>query len=155
MTVDPAATKWHHENAERTYFFCSERCMKKFAADPAQYLSSQTSKIPTASLNHTGRKTLAAPTRGVVYTCPMHPEIRQPAAGPCPICGMAVEPVIGLQAQAAAPAAEYFCPMDPDIVQDHPGACPKCGMALQARSLAFAAGGDLPNPELTDMTRRF
>jgi Cu+-exporting ATPase len=47
---------------------------------------------------------------------------------------------------------EYFCPMHPEIVSEHPGSCPKCGMALEPRTVTADEG---PNPELTDMTRRF
>jgi Cu+-exporting ATPase len=54
---------------------------------------------------------------------------------------------------AGAPGAtEYFCPMDPEVVSDRPGSCPKCGMALEPRTLSADEG---PNPELTDMSRRF
>jgi len=84
-----------------------------------------------------------------LYTCPMHPEIRQPGPGNCPKCGMALEPEIP-SLPTAAPA-EYTCPMHPEIVRDAPGACPICGMALEPK---VAASTD-ENPELVDMTRRF
>ncbi len=83
------------------------------------------------------------------YTCPMHPEVRQPGPGACPKCGMALEPV------TVAPRAartEYVCPMHPQIVRPEPGSCPICGMALEPRA-ASAEEGD--NPELADMSRRF
>ncbi|OLC15442.1 MAG: copper-translocating P-type ATPase [Candidatus Rokubacteria bacterium 13_1_40CM_69_27] len=87
-------------------------------------------------------------TQGRVYTCPMHPEVRQPGPGSCPKCGMALEPV-----GAPEPAArtEYVCPMHPQIVRSAPGSCPICGMALEPRT----ATGDEENAELKDMTRRF
>src|SRR5262245_13633101 len=47
---------------------------------------------------------------------------------------------------------KYTCPMHPEVVQDHPGACPKCGMALEPMAPSLEEG---PNPELTDMSRRF
>ncbi len=47
---------------------------------------------------------------------------------------------------------EYFCPMDPEVVSNRPGSCPKCGMALQPRTVTLQEG---PNPELSDMSRRF
>ncbi len=83
------------------------------------------------------------------YTCPMHPEVRQPGPGACPKCGMALEP-----ATVAAPAArtEYVCPMHPEIVRSEPGACPKCGMALEPRVASEEEG---PSRELVDMSRRF
>ena len=83
------------------------------------------------------------------YTCPMHPEVRQPAPGSCPTCGMALERVT-----PAPPAArtEWTCPMHPEIVRDGPGSCPICGMALEPRSVSLE---EEDNPELRDMTRRF
>ncbi len=83
-----------------------------------------------------------------IYTCPMHPEIRQGAPGACPRCGMTLEPV-----GVAAPRAgiEWVCPMHPEIVRDQPGACPICGMALEPRT----AMGEEENLELGQMSRRF
>src|SRR5262249_57034597 len=82
MSVDPQATPHRHEHAGHTYFFCSDRCRTKFAAAPAHYLKSE----PAA-------KQEPVP-EGTIYTCPMHPEIRQPGPGHCPICGMALEPLV-------------------------------------------------------------
>ncbi|PYN92359.1 MAG: cadmium-translocating P-type ATPase [Candidatus Rokuibacteriota bacterium] len=84
-----------------------------------------------------------------MYTCPMHPEIRQNAPGTCPKCGMALEPVV---APVAASKFEWTCPMHPQIVRDAPGSCPICGMALEPRTVGAVEG---PDPELVDMTRRF
>ena len=77
------------------------------------------------------------------------PEVREDKPGPCPKCGMALEP--------EAPAAplvktEYVCPMHPEIVRPEPGACPICGMALEPRTVTLE---EEANPELVDMTRRF
>src|SRR5206468_10667770 len=88
--------------------------------------------------------------RGQTYVCPMDPEIRQHGPGPCPKCGMALEP--DLSDPAALLRVEYTCPMHPEIVRDEPGACPICGMALEPRTVGVI---DAPNPELVDMTRRF
>ncbi|MBK4734641.1 heavy metal translocating P-type ATPase [Noviherbaspirillum pedocola] len=66
-----------------TYHFCSTKCMEKFRANPRSYTASAKQESPPAT----------AP-EGTIYTCPMHPEIRQPAPGNCPICGMTLEPVI-------------------------------------------------------------
>src|SRR5438132_4726823 len=82
------------------------------------------------------------------YTCPMHPEVRQPKPGSCPKCGMALEPV-GVEAPTTR--TEYVCPMHPRIVRDAPGSCPICGMALEPRTVT----GDEENAELKDMSRRF
>ncbi|MEM5318088.1 heavy metal translocating P-type ATPase [Paraburkholderia sp. JHI869] len=64
------------------YFFCSTRCMEKFRANPQQYLCP-----PSLEPVHTAQD-------GTIFTCPMHPEIRQPKPGNCPICGMALEALI-------------------------------------------------------------
>ena len=80
MQVDPLATAHHAVHADTEYHFCSARCRERFIADPSKYLS------PSAA-------TPAAPVAaGTIYTCPMHPEIRQEGPGTCPICGMALEP---------------------------------------------------------------
>ena len=84
----------------------------------------------------------------VMYTCPMHPEVRQSVPGSCPKCGMALEP----EMPVAPVHTEYTCPMHPEIVQHQPGACPKCGMALEPRTVSE---GTEENPELRDMSRRF
>lgn len=81
MTVDPHTAKHRHDYKGRTYYFCSAGCRTKFAADPEKYLSPDE------------RKAEPVPA-GAIYTCPMHPEIRQEGPGACPICGMALEPEI-------------------------------------------------------------
>jgi len=79
MTVDPHTAKHRHTHNGRPYYFCSAGCRGKFVANPTQYLEPE--------------PRIAAPVpAGTIYTCPMHPEIRQPAPGACPICGMALEP---------------------------------------------------------------
>ena len=69
------------EFAGQTYWFCSEGCRKKFIGDPTRYV----------------RTAPATPARPAaddrIYTCPMHPQVRQKGPGSCPICGMALEPV--------------------------------------------------------------
>jgi P-type Cu+ transporter len=81
------------------------------------------------------------------YTCPMHPEIRQPGPGNCPKCGMTLEPLAPTGSRT-----EWTCPMHPQIIRDAPGSCPICGMALEPRTVGSDEG---PDPELVDMTRRF
>ena len=80
MRVDPETSKHRVEHGGETYHFCSARCATKFAADPATYLKPR--EAPAMP---------AAPA-GTIYTCPMHPEVRQLGPGSCPICGMALEP---------------------------------------------------------------
>jgi Cu+-exporting ATPase len=80
MQVDPMKTSHHATHADHEYHFCSARCREKFSADPKRYLE-PASALPPAP----------TPT-STIYTCPMHPEIRQKGPGTCPICGMALEP---------------------------------------------------------------
>jgi P-type Cu+ transporter len=100
MKVDPSKTSHRLDYQGQPIYFCSDGCRKKFAADPAKYLDGA-SPAQTAPV-----------AEGAIYTCPMHPQIRQVGPGACPICGMALEPEL-VTADAS------------------------------------------PNPELTDMTRRF
>src|SRR5215469_16675314 len=86
MTVDPAKSRHHFLFRARNYFFCSAGCRGKFAADPFKYLEE------TATPAVRGAVVQSVPN-GAVYTCPMHPQIRQIGPGACPICGMALEPV--------------------------------------------------------------
>lgn len=81
MNVDPAKTAHHAEHRGEAYHFCSAGCRTKFVADPEKYLGR---KMPT-------EEQLPA---DAIYTCPMHPQIRQDHPGSCPICGMALEPVV-------------------------------------------------------------
>ena len=82
MSVDPNTAKHRAEHAGHSYFFCSAGCRTKFLADPAKYLE----PAPAA--------TVEAVPDGTIYTCPMHPQIRQVGPGNCPICGMALEPLL-------------------------------------------------------------
>ncbi|MCK1358791.1 heavy metal translocating P-type ATPase [Bradyrhizobium sp. 199] len=81
MTVDPATSKHHLTHHGETFHFCSAGCRTKFAADPAKYLAKEKAPAPEMPA-------------GTIYTCPMHPEIRQAGPGSCPICGMALEPEV-------------------------------------------------------------
>jgi len=80
MSVDPATSKHRFDTRGQTFHFCSAGCRTKFAADPAKYLDK---KQPPPEL-----------PAGTIYTCPMHPQIRQVGPGSCPICGMALEPEV-------------------------------------------------------------
>ena len=81
MTVDPATSKHRFDYRGETFHFCSAGCRTKFAADPVAYLEKDS-------------RPKAAVPEGTIYTCPMHPEIRQVGPGSCPICGMALEPEV-------------------------------------------------------------
>ena len=103
------------------------------------------------SAEHAGTSVGAPQTvDGRVYTCPMHPEVRQEVPGSCPKCGMALEPLAPTAPTVAR--VEYTCPMHPRIVRSEPGACPICGMALEPRTISAV---EEENPELRNMTRRF
>jgi len=103
MTVDPATALSSTVNGE-TFYFCSPSCKARFDADPAKWTAG------------------AAPE-------PMQPPVAR-----------------------ADETVEYVCPMHPEVVSDEPGPCPICGMALEPRVMTLESP---PNPELTDMTRRF
>jgi P-type Cu+ transporter len=81
MRVDPHTTPHRHQFEGGTYFFCSAGCLSKFKAGPKRFLAKES------------KKETAVP-EGTIYTCPMHPQIRQVGPGSCPICGMALEPVL-------------------------------------------------------------
>ncbi len=100
MSVTIAGAKHTAEHRGEPYYFCSAGCRQKFVADPSHYLTGA------------HRKAQEDVPEGAIYTCPMHPEVRQIGPGSCPICGMALEP---------------------ETVSLHEG----------------------PDPELTDMRRRF
>jgi Cu+-exporting ATPase len=176
MTVDPARTAHTAEHAGKTYYFCCAGCASKFRADPQKYLQPKpdTAERGHGSLVQLGAAKPAAPGRSTpddlpvvqtgaakpvsprtaaaktsAYVCPMDPEVRQAAPGPCPKCGMALEPEMPL---APATRVEYTCPMHPEIVRTEPGACPICGMALEPRTVTVE---EEQNPELAQMSRRF
>src|SRR5499427_2548647 len=75
------------------YFFCSGRCRERFAAEPEKFLKPKPAE-PDAP-------------EGSIYTCPMHPEVRQVGPGSCPICGMALEPLVASLAEEE--------PADPEL----------------------------------------
>ncbi|MDQ3592787.1 MAG: YHS domain-containing protein, partial [Actinomycetota bacterium] len=94
MDVDSLASDYHFEHDGQTYRFCSGRCQERFEANPKQYLHARPSHSVAAG----------SPTdEAVEYTCPMHPEIRQLGPGSCPICGMALEPVVVTAASGPSP----------------------------------------------------
>lgn len=89
-----------------------------------------------------------AALKSPIYTCPMHPEIRQLQPGSCPKCGMALEQMVE---PIAVSRTQYVCPMHPEVVRDEPGNCPVCGMALEPRT----AEVETEDRELKAMSLRF
>lgn len=94
MSVDRQAGKPSLDHAGTTHVFCSVSCRTKFEADPGKYLAPRPAEPP-------------APV-GTIYTCPMHPQIRRPGPGACPICGMALEPETVSADQEANPEIADF-----------------------------------------------
>lgn len=78
MKVNPAIAKHRFGYEGEEYLFCSGRCRERFEAEPEKYLKPREVEPPAPA--------------GTIYTCPMHPEVRQVGPGSCPICGMALEP---------------------------------------------------------------
>jgi len=163
MDVDPASARYKSQHNGEEYFFCCAGCQAKFQANPEQILSSPPKPMPRASglVELTSGPTVPRPQPASIvrsepktandtrsYVCPMCPEVHQVGPGPCPKCGMALDPE-----SPALPASktEYTCPMHPEIVRPDPGSCPICGMALEPRTVTV----EEENPELRDMTRRF
>ncbi len=81
MTVDET-TDHRLSHAGEEHWFCNPRCLEKFSVDPARYLEPKApAPAPAPALSEE-----------TIYTCPMHPEVRQVGPGSCPECGMALEP---------------------------------------------------------------
>ena len=138
MTVDPATSKRRAEYRDQSYFFCSDRCLAKFRADPEKYTSPRK--------QGSQQREVEQPQAGGAYVCPMDPEVREDQPIACPKCGMALE-----RESPLLSGTEYVCPMHPEIVRPEPGFCPICGMALEPRTSV----ADEDNPELREMTKRF
>jgi Cu+-exporting ATPase len=84
MPVDQKTAKFRAEFRSKPYFFCSAGCHDKFVADPPRYAKHEGKAVTHA----------ASAPEGTIYTCPMHPQIRQVGPGNCPICGLTLEPVV-------------------------------------------------------------
>lgn len=94
MTVDPATAKGGSSTYKgANYFFCNPKCRTKFDANPESYLNPKPQDKPQP--------------QNVEYTCPMHPEVRQIGPGSCPICGMALEPLM-MSLDHEEDKSEYF-----------------------------------------------
>ena len=79
MQLDPHTAQHRASHGGQTYYFCSAKCRETFVAHPEQYVGES--------------KAAASAPAGTIYTCPMHPQVRQVGPGTCPICGMTLEPV--------------------------------------------------------------
>lgn len=124
MSVDPATAAHRAEYDGSNYVFCSARCKAKFDADPVHYAALASVTLsghhddapvgPGQPHHHDGhdhahdRHSAAQPVTGTVpagtmWTCPMHPEVRRDAPGSCPICGMALEPLLATGEMGPSP----------------------------------------------------
>lgn len=83
MFISPESAKGQSKFQGQTFYFCNMKCKTKFDQVPSQYVDRLKAKSPATDL-----------PQDVRYTCPMHPEIIKIGPGPCPICGMALEPMI-------------------------------------------------------------
>src|ERR1051325_2148624 len=110
MEVDEESAAGKYDYKGTTYLFCNPHCLEVFKENPEKFLN-PAPETPAPA--------------GAVYVCPMDAEVREERPGPCPKCGMALEP---LASAAPATRTEYVCPMHPEIVRDVPGSCPICGM---------------------------
>jgi len=141
MKVNRVKSRRFHDHSGTRYFFCGEKCLKRFKTEPDKFLARSNAE-PALQAS-------AASNRPIDYVCPMDPEVHRDHPGSCPKCGMALEPAAP---PVVAPAVEYNCPMHPEIVRDAAGDCPICAMPLEPRAIAAE---EEPSPELRDMTRRF
>ncbi len=88
--VVTSASPHRAEHAGQPYWFCSAGCRAKFLAHPQKYLA----PVVAAASASVGAEVTPAAAAGTLYTCPMHPEVRQAQPGNCPKCGMSLEPLL-------------------------------------------------------------
>ncbi len=95
MSVDPRTARYQLEQVGNTIYFCSEGCLEQFRANPDRFPDQRAPQTPPSP--NLRESSLPAPPvsdkTGVIYTCPMHPQVRRHEPGHCPICGMALEPL--------------------------------------------------------------
>ncbi len=101
MTVNPQTAKGGHTDYNgQTYYFCNPKCKAKFEQNPESYLNKTTNHShshhsqPNHAHSDHAHSTQIIHASNAEYTCPMHPEIKQIGPGACPICGMALEPIL-------------------------------------------------------------
>jgi len=101
----------HTEYGGGKIYFCSEHCLTKFQENPSAY------RAKHEQLAKSDEPEVRAPPKGIdLYTCPMHPEVKQAGPGSCPKCGMALE----AETPAAPVGTQWTCPMHPEVLQDRP-----------------------------------
>ena len=103
MAVNSAAAQHRASVGGQEYVFCSARCREKFVQDPSRYLYGGASQGPGRHHATADEPAAVGAAAGTIYTCPMHPEVRQDHPGSCPICGMALEPLVAAAGQPPNP----------------------------------------------------
>ena len=140
MEVDAAVGRHVFRYDGQMFHFCSARCQAEFEADPTAFTPVGVHRAPARDQaatqpapDHVAAGPTSASTAGEVaeWTCPMHPEVRRPHPGPCPICGMALEPVMATA--AAGPSHELA-----DMTRRF-----WAGVALSFPVVVLGMGGDL------------
>ncbi len=148
MSIEESDAAGSETHEGKKYYFCADSCHDKFIKNPELFVVKTESTDESCAVCDIDTAPAAKVLSKEIYTCPMHPEIRQKGPGSCPKCGMALEPLV----PKLSAKTEWTCPMHPEIVQDKPGSCPKCGMALESKTVSTE---EEENPELINMTRRF
>ena len=107
MVVTPQSPHvLQHEG--QSIYFCSLGCKTKFAANPARYVATALEENAIENKPANAKVMQAAAVAGVIYTCPMHPEVRQDHPGACPKCGMALEPEMPTLDEGESPELADF-----------------------------------------------
>ena len=130
----PANSPHVAQHAGRRYLFCCDGCRTRFLSDPARFANP-----PDAASQPAGGTAPEAAAPGAVYTCPMHPEIRRDERGSCPLCGMALEPVVAAAGGSNAELADMTRRLWVGAVLSAP---------LVVREMAQHALGGLHSPRL-------
>ena len=92
MTVNPDSAAGSFEYQGKTYYFCSKHCVHRFQQNPESFLNKPAAVVPQPiGISRTPKPATKTAQK---YTCPMHPEIIRDGPGSCPICGMALEPLV-------------------------------------------------------------
>jgi Cu+-exporting ATPase len=108
MRIDPATARFRTEAGGATVWFCSQRCHDRFVAEPQRFLANMQPAAHTPAAPALQVPSVPPPATGTRYTCPMHPQIVRDAPGACPICGMALEPMLPTADDAENPELADF-----------------------------------------------
>ena len=140
MEVEEQTAAGRYDYGGRTYLFCNPGCLERFRADPDQYLGDGPASAGLVSIESNQAEDPEA-----IYTCPMDPEVRQRGAGPCPKCGMALEP---LEFDPATQGEESNPELD-NMMRRF-----KVGLVLTVPLLVLAMGHMIPGGPMARMSMR-